>query len=234
VRTLFHEFGHALHGLLSDVEYAALAGTNVPTDFVEFPALMFERWSLAPEIVLDYARHHPGGGTLDRDTAQRLARADRPTPGLETLELIAAIELDLALHGAPRGRVPELEDAEKRIRDELRLPALVSARHHGGGLASVFARRRHGGDFRTLWSELLASDAFTAFEESGIVDRELAERFRAEILARGNSRAPMASWRAFRGREPQIRYLIEARGLDGKGREEARPDQAVEKTPSGE
>ena len=234
VRTLFHEFGHALHGLLSDVSYAALAGTNVPADFVEFPALIFERWALAPEVITGYARHYRSGESLGLDVAASLARADRPTPGLETLELIAAIQLDLALHGAPQGRVPALEEAEKRIREDLRLPALVSARHHGGGLASVFARRRHGGDFRTLWSELLASDAFAAFEENGTIDRELAERLRAEILARGNARAPMASWRAFRGREPQIRYLIEARGLDGKGREEARPDQAVENTPSGE
>ncbi|HSH26839.1 MAG TPA: M3 family metallopeptidase, partial [Wenzhouxiangella sp.] len=234
VRTLFHELGHVLHGLLSDVEHPALAGTNVPPDFVEFPALLLERWSLDPQVVGRYARHYQSGDTLGRQAAAALAHADRPTPGLETLELIAAIELDLALHGTGNGQLPDLETAEKRVRERLALPAMVSPRHHGGGLASVFARQRHGGDFRTLWSEVLASDAFAAFARQGVVDGRLAERLRAEILARGNSRSPMESWWAFRGRAPDIGHLIEARGLSGYRSEGIAGDQAGAKTPSGE
>ena len=234
VRTLFHELGHALHGLLSDVELPALAGTNVPPDFVEFPALLLERWSLEPEVVGRYARHYQTGVPLSHQTAAALARADRPTPGLETLELIAAIELDLALHGAGSEQLPDLETAERRVRERLALPAMISPRHHGGGLASVFARQRHGGDFRTLWSEVLASDAFAAFKRQDVVDRRLAERLRAEILSRGNSRSPMDSWSAFRGRAPDIGHLIEARGLTDHRPAEIAGAQVAAKTPGGE
>jgi len=226
VRTLFHEFGHALHSLLSDVEYAALAGTNVPPDFVEFPALLLERWSMELEVLRNYARHHETGALIDDRTMEALQQGPTLTGGLQTLEFLAAIELDLALHGAPPGEVPDLETAEGKVRDKLDLPAMISPRHHGGGLASLFSSRRSGGDFRTLWSELLAADAFAAFEEAGLTNRELAERLREEILSRGNARAPMDSWQAFRNRPPEVRFLLAARGLP--------VDQDEANTPGGE
>lgn len=215
VRTLFHEFGHALHALLSDVEYAALAGTNVPPDFIEFPALLMEKWALAPEILRTYARDHETGALLDDRTIRALQRQTQPTAGLQTLEMLAAIELDLALHGAVHGEVPDLETAERRVRENLDLPAMISPRHHGGGLASVFADRRSGGDFRTLWSQVLAADAFSAFEQAGVTNRELADRLRREILSRGNARDPMASWQAFRDRGPEVSFLLDDLGLAG-------------------
>lgn len=213
VRTLFHEFGHALHSLLSDVENAALAGTNVPPDFVEFPALLLERWALEPEMLRGYARHYETGDLIDDRAIEALQRRAELTAGLETLELLAAIELDLALHGADPGEVPDLETAENRVREKLDLPEFISPRHHGGGLASLFASQRRGGNFRTLWSEVLAADAFAAFKQAGLTNRELADKLREQILARGNSRDPMDSWEAFRGRPPQIRFLLAARGL---------------------
>ncbi|WP_376692170.1 M3 family metallopeptidase [Wenzhouxiangella sp. EGI_FJ10409] len=222
-RTVFHEFGHALHALLSDVDHAALAGTNVPPDFVEFPALLLERFSVAPEILRSYARHHETGEQIDDDGIRALQRRAELTSGLETIELLAAIELDLALHGAEAGEVPDLETAEERVRERLDLPAMISPRHHGGGLASLFASQRRGGDFRTLWSEMLAADAFAAFEEAGLTNQALAVRLREEVLSRGNARDPMESWREFRGRDPEVRFLLEARGL-----------QDAANTPSGE
>lgn len=213
VTTLFHEFGHALHSLLSDVEHAALAGTNVPPDFVEFPALLIEQWALQPQLLQSYAWHHETGAVIDDDVTRALQRRPGLTSGLETLELIAAIELDLALHGAPAGEVPELETAERQVRERLELPAMISPRHHGGGLASLFAQQRRGGDFRTLWSETLAADAFAAFRQGGMLDRQLADSLRDEILARGNARDPMASFRAFRGRDPDPVHLLRARNL---------------------
>ncbi|MEE4304286.1 MAG: M3 family metallopeptidase [Wenzhouxiangella sp.] len=226
VRTVSHEFGHALHNLLSDVDHAALAGTNVATDFVEFPALLLERWMLAPGMLSNYARHHRTGEALDDRAVEALQAQGKLTAGLETLELLAAIELDLALHGVPAGEVPDLETAEKRVREKLDLPAFVSPRHHGGGLASVFASQRSGGDFRTLWSRLLAADAFAAFEAAGLTDRELAGSLRDEILSRGSARDPADSWRAFRDRSPDARYLLDDLGLVA--------NQLEEKTPSGE
>lgn len=213
VQTLFHEFGHAMHALLSDVEHAALAGTNVPPDFVEFPALLMERWALTPQLLGWYARRHESGQTLDAQTLAALQRRPQLTAGLDLLELIAAVRLDLALHDAAPGQVPSLQMAERRIRRELDLPALLSPRHHGGDLASLFANQRSGGDFRSLWSAVLAADAFAAFRDQGILDTELADQLRAEILSRGNERAPMASWRAFRQRPSELRFLLEETGL---------------------
>ncbi|MDZ7790484.1 MAG: M3 family metallopeptidase [Xanthomonadales bacterium] len=212
-RTVFHEFGHALHALLSDVDHAALAGTNVPPDFVEFPALLIERFSLAPEILRSYARHHETGEQIDDAGIRALQRRAELTSGLETIELLAAIELDMTLHGARAGQVPDLETAEERVREKLDLPDMISPRHHGGGLASLFASQRRGGDFRTLWSEMLAADAFAAFREAGLTNQETAERLREEILSRGNSRDPMDSWRAFRGRGPEPIHLLRGRNL---------------------
>jgi peptidyl-dipeptidase Dcp len=226
VRTLSHEFGHALHNLLSEVEHSALAGTNVPTDFVEFPALLLERLMLAPGMLGNYARHHRTGEALDDRSVEALQAQGALTAGLETLELLAAIELDLSLHGAPAGQVPDLETAERRVREKLDLPDFISPRHHGGGLASLFASQRSGGDFRTLWSRMLAADAFDAFEAAGLTDRELADRLREQILSRGNARDPAESWRAFRGRAPDVRFLLGDLGLA--------VDQTEEKTPSGE
>ncbi|NBB92365.1 MAG: hypothetical protein GVY32_04255 [Gammaproteobacteria bacterium] len=211
--TLFHEFGHALHSLMSDVEYAALAGTNVPPDFVEFPAHMLEMWALQPEVLRSYARDRQSGARIDDRLVDAVRNRTEPTAGLETLELLAAIELDLALHGAPAGEVPDLASAESRVREKLGLPGFISPRHHGGGLASLFASQRRGGDFRTLWAQLLAADAFAAFEQDGLTNRELAARLREAVLSRGNSRDPMDSWRAFRGRDPDVRHLLRARGL---------------------
>ncbi len=224
--TLFHEFGHALHGLLSDVDYAPLAGTNVAADFVEFPALLLERWALQPQILRIYAWHHESGAPMDDAIIDSIKAFSTASSGLETLEFLAAIELDLALHGVGIGAVPDLDQAEQAVRTKLDLPAFLSPRHHGGGLASLFAQRRQGGDFRTLWSELLAADAFGAFIEGGLMNRELADQLRDEVLARGNSRDPMDSWRAFRGRAPQIDALLEARGL--------KLSQPEANTPSGE
>lgn len=225
-RTLFHELGHALHSLLSNVRYAPLGGTQVPPDFVEFPALLFERWALEPQVLRSYAWHHQSGAVIDDELIEVLRRRAVRTAGLDMLELLAAIKLDLALHGAPHGRVPDLESAEQAVRRELDLPAVVSPHHHGGGLSSLFAQRRQGGDFHTLWSEVLAADAFAAFGEQGTINRELANRLREEILSRGNARDPMASWQAFRGRAPELRHLLRERGLIEV--------QAGSNTPSGE
>lgn len=213
VRTLFHEFGHALHELLSDVSYTSLAGSAVPADFVEFPALLMERWALQPEVLRMYAYHHQTGNLISDDAIAALQHQEQLTWGLETLQFVAAIELDLALHGVAEDQVPTLEAAEQAVSERLGLPALLSPRHHGNGLSSLFSVLREGGDYRVLWAEVMAADAFAAFGETAIMNRELAERLRDEIFSRGNARDPMKSWQEFRGREPDVRYLLEARGL---------------------
>jgi peptidyl-dipeptidase Dcp len=213
VRTLFHEFGHALHELFSDVNYRSLAGSAVPADFVEFPAQLLEHWALQPEVLRMYAFHRESGSMITDDAITALEASSRMLGGIKVMQHVAAIELDLALHGVAADEVPDLESAERKVREALDLPPSISPRHHGTGLASLFSARREGGDYRTLWSEVLAADAFAAFEETTMLDRNLAVSLREEILSRGNSRDPMESWQAFRGREPEIRYFLEARGL---------------------
>lgn len=213
VETLFHEFGHAMHSLLSDVHHSALAGTNVPPDFVEFPAMLLEHWALAPELLSLYARGHESGNFISDRAIEILHQRRHLSAGLEMLEFIAAIKLDLKLHGASEGQVPDIGTAERQVRSELELPRMLSPRHHGNGLADIFANRRSGADFNTLWSRLLAADAFAAFRELGAFDSQLAESLRTEIFSRGNARSPEVSWRKFRGRAPRPEFLLEESGL---------------------
>ncbi|MFU8830534.1 MAG: M3 family metallopeptidase [Wenzhouxiangella sp.] len=213
VQTLFHEFGHALHALLSDVRYRSLSGPQVPADFVEFPALLLQRWALKPEVLRLYAFHYETGALIDDTRIQALQRSQRLLSGLRTLEEVAATRIDLAWHQLQADDDIGLEAMEERVKREMNLPALLSPRHHFNGYESLFAGGRGGHDYRRLWSELLAADAFAAFEQAGLMNRELAVRLRAEILAQGNAREPMASWEAFRGREPDVAHLLNERGL---------------------
>lgn len=213
VRTLFHEFGHALHELFSDVRYRSMAGSAVPDDFVEFPAQLMELWALRPEVLRMYAFHHETGSTITDEAVSALQQESRLLPGLETLQFVAAIELDLALHGVGEDRIPTMEEAEQAVAERLDLPGVISPLHHGNGLSSLFSVRREGGDYRTLWSEILARDAFAAFAGENIMDRELSARLRDEVLSRGNARDPMESWEAFRGRAPEIEHFLDSRGL---------------------
>jgi len=213
VQTLFHEFGHALHALMSDVQYRSLSGAQVPADFVEFPALLLERWSLKPEVLRLYAFHFETGALIDETRIQALQQTQQLLAGLTTLEQIAATRIDLAWHQLQVGEDIGLEAMEERIKREMNLPQLLSPRHHFNGYESLFAGRRGGHDYRRRWSELLAADAFATFEQTGLMNRELEVRLRDEILSRGNARDPMDSWEAFRNREPDVAHLLHERGL---------------------
>ncbi len=202
-----------LHTLLSDVRYRSLSGAQVPADFVEFPALLLERWSLKPEVLRLYAFHFETGALIDEPRIQALQQTRQLLAGLHTLEQIAATRIDLAWHQLQIGEDIGLAAMEERIKREMDLPPLLSPRHHFNGYESLFAGSRGGQDYRRLWAELLAADAFAAFEQTGLMNRELAVRLRYEILSRGNAREPMASWEAFRGREPDVAHLLRERVL---------------------
>lgn len=214
VRALFHEFGHALHSLFSDVSHAALASAHVASDFAEFPALLLEQWTLQPQLLQTYALHHESGEVIERELIEMLQRQRDSTAGLDALGLVAAIELDLALHGKGTGETASLEAAEQAVRERLDLPELLTPQLHHGALENLVAEQRYSGNFRALWSQALAADAFAAFQEQGIMNRELAQQLRETILSRGNARDPMASWQAFRGRAPDTAYLLRLLGLE--------------------
>ncbi|MDH6117100.1 peptidyl-dipeptidase Dcp [Kitasatospora sp. GAS204A] len=215
VRTLFHEFGHALHGLFSDVRYPLLAGTEVPRDFVEFPSQVNEMWLSWPEVQANYARHHLTGEPLPEELLAKLAAAERFGQGYQTVEYLAAALLDWAWHTRPVGE-PVLDAAafEAEVLKEagLALPE-VPPRYRTAYFSHLFVGDYSAGYYAYIWSEVLDADTVEWFKGNGRPIRESGERFRRELLARGNSVPALDMFRAVVGREPDAAPLLARRGL---------------------
>ncbi|WP_107116277.1 M3 family metallopeptidase [Streptomyces sp. NRRL F-4489] len=216
VTTLFHEFGHALHGLFSDVRYPSLAGAEVPRDFVEFPSQVNEMWAEWPEVLARYARHHRTGEPMPADLPARLREAERFGEGFDSVEHLAAAVLDWAWHTVPAGQLPgpdgaEAFEAAALERYGLAVPA-IPPRYRTGYFAHVFGGGYAAGYYGYRWAEILDADTVRWFRENGRTVRESGEIFRRELLSRGNSLDPMAAFRAVVGRDPDIGPLLERRG----------------------
>lgn len=204
-RTLFHEFGHALHGLLSRVTYPSQSGTAVARDFVEFPSKFMENWIVSREVLA-------GFGVPDALIAA-IREADAYGQGFATVELISCALVDLALHRAPEAAADPRAFIDAEL-DRLGMPQEIGLRHRFPYFTHVFDGGYASAYYSYAWSEALDADAFEAFVESGdIFDTGLAHRFQREILGRGDSRDPMASFQAFRGRDPDPKALMRARHL---------------------
>lgn len=204
-RTLFHEFGHALHALLSDVTYPSQAGTAVTRDFVEFPSKFMEHWIVAPETLAELG--------LPSTLVAAIGHADDFGQGFATIEFLASAIVDLALHRST-DPVSDAKAAAARTLAEIGMPATIAPRHGLTHFTHVFDGGYAGAYYSYLWSEVLDADAFDAFTASGnIFDPALAARFRSEILAPGNTRDPAASFVAFRGRDPEEGALLRDRQL---------------------
>jgi len=221
VETLFHEFGHTLHGLLSDVRYPTFSGTSVPRDFVEFPSQVNEFWAFEPDVLARYARHHETGEVLPAAAVEGLLAARRYGEGFGTTEYLAAALLDTAWHRVAPG---EFAGAEPEAVERFEAAALAEAGvnldavppryrstyfHHvfGGGYAAAY--------YSYVWSEVLDADTVEWFAENGGLRRENGERFRRTLLSRGGSTDPLAAYREFRGRDASIEPLLRRRGLTG-------------------
>ena len=213
VQTLFRQFGNAMSELLADVPYSSLAISTASADFAEFPARLLQHWALQPEVLRMYAYHHETGSMITDEAIDALAADQRLLAGIKTMQQIAAIQVDLVLHEASSGNVPTLQTVIEKVRQELDLPNLVSPHQYAQGLGSLYVTRHEGTSYQTLWAQMLAADAFAAFEQATILDRNISATLREDILGRGNSRPPMESWQAFRGRNPEARYFLKARGL---------------------
>ncbi|MFD8600358.1 M3 family metallopeptidase [Kitasatospora sp. NPDC059646] len=215
VRTLFHEFGHALHGLFSDVEYPLFAGTEVPRDFVEFPSQVNEMWMVRPEVLANYARHHVTGEPLDAEVVERMLAAENYGQGFRTVEYLAAALLDWAWHTLPAGTVVDDAEAfEARALAEAGVAmATVPPRYRTGYFNHVFSNGYSAGYYAYIWSEVLDAETVEWFGGNGRPVRESGELFRAELLSRGGSRDAMECVRAVLGREPSIEPLLVRRGL---------------------
>ncbi|RMH41080.1 MAG: peptidase M3, partial [Alphaproteobacteria bacterium] len=214
-RTLFHEFGHALHHILSDVRHPSVSGTSVARDFVELPSQLFEHWLEAPEVLDNHARHVETGAPIPADLRERVLQARMLDTGFETVEYLASAFIDLELH---RGPAPD-DPAERAasVMAERGLPAAIVPRHDVPHFLHAFASEGYAaGYYSYLWSEVMDADAFDAFREAGdVFDAEVARRLEETILSKGGAGDPAALYRAFRGRAPGIGPLLAGRGLSG-------------------
>ncbi|MEO5903464.1 MAG: M3 family metallopeptidase, partial [Gemmatimonadaceae bacterium] len=216
VTTMFHEFGHALHGLFSDVQYPTVAGTNVPRDFVEFPSQFNEHWALNPTVFANYAKNYQTGAPMPQALVDKIKKASTFNQGFATTEYLAASLLDIAWHQIPPGTPQQDVDAfETAALNKYNIGMYeVPPRYRttyfnhiwGGGYASSYNAY--------LWSEVIDDDAFAWFEENGGLTRANGQKFRDMILSRGGTMDVAELYRAFRGKNPDVKYLVHDRGLD--------------------
>ncbi|MDQ2083033.1 M3 family metallopeptidase [Xanthobacteraceae bacterium Astr-EGSB] len=214
-RTLFHEFGHALHGLLSDVTYPRISGTSVETDFVELPSQLYEHWLERPEVLSRFARHHATGEAMPDALIKKLVAARTFNQGFTTVEFVASALVDLDFHSL--AWVEDLDPAafEEEALERIGMPAEIAMRHRPPHFQHVFADDDYAAAYYSyMWSEVLDADAFQAFEETGdVFDPGVAERLLKYIFSAGGSRAPDEAYTAFRGRLPSEEALLRRRGL---------------------
>ncbi len=215
VTTVFHEMGHGVHGLFSDVTYPSVAGTATPRDFVEFPSTFEEDWCIQPAILSNYARHYETGEPIPEALLQKLIRARQFNQGFETLEYMAAAILDLEWHTLGPDDIPDdIEGFEAATLKKygVDIPA-VPPRYRTPYFAHIWGGGYAASYYAYLWSEVLAADAFAYMQANGGATRSNGNRFRQEVLSRGSSRDPMESYKAFRGQEPTVDALLNRRGL---------------------
>ncbi len=213
-RTLFHEFGHALHGLLSDVTYPSQSGTSVSRDYVEFPSQLNEHWLSTAEVLERFCRHHRTGEPLPARLIERLARAETFNQGFETVEYLASAIVDLRLHLAGRTEIDPARFEHDTLA-ELGMPPQIVMRHRTPQFAHVFSGDGYSaGYYSYLWADALTADAAEAFEEAGgYFDPVVATRLRDSVLAVGDSIDPIDGFRAFRGRDVDTAALLRKRGF---------------------
>lgn len=215
VTTMFHEFGHALHGMFSDVRYPTQSGTNVPRDFVEFPSQFNEHWALDPVVFAHYAKHYSTGAPMPRELVERIKKSRTFDQGFALTEYLGAALLDMAWHtlpaSAPEQPVDSFESAALE-RYEVDLPN-VPPRYRTTYFAHIWSGGYYAGYYSYLWSEVLDHDAFSWFTEHGGLTRANGQRFRDMVLSRGGTEDAGAMYRAFRGRDPSVEPLLVQRGL---------------------
>jgi peptidyl-dipeptidase Dcp len=217
-RTLFHEFGHALHGLSSNVTYPTLAGTAVSRDYVEFPSQLLEHWLTTPQVLQRFALHYQTGKSIPQALVDKVMRADNFNQGFATTEYLSSALIDMRLHLAGSQKI-DPDEFEKKTLAELGMPSELVMRHRTPQFGHVFASDGYSaGYYSYLWSDVITADAFEAFEEGGgAYDKKVAERLRKFIFSVGNTVDPAEAYRSFRGRDPRVEALMRKRGFPPAG-----------------
>ena len=214
VNTLFHEFGHALHGLLSNCTYPSVAATETPRDFVEFPSQLMENWALHPEVLKTYAKHYKTGEVIPKELVDKIEKSSLFNQGFATVEYTAASYLDMDWHTIKEEKELDANKFENRSMSKIGLIPEIKPRYRSTYFNHIFAGGYSSGYYSYLWSEVLDADAFEAFKESGnVLNKELAAKYRKYILSAGGTEDAMELYKKFRGKEPSIEPLLKRRGL---------------------
>jgi peptidyl-dipeptidase Dcp len=213
VQTLFHEFGHALHGLLTDVTYKRLSGTSVKRDFVELPSQIMEHWALEPEVMKSYARHIETGAPIPDELITKIRQSRTFNQGFKTTEYLAASFLDFAWCMLESEVERDVDELESKTLEDIGLIAQIEPRYRSTYFQHIFSGGYSAGYYSYIWAEVLDTDGYEAFSENGIFDPATAQSFRDNVLSKGGTEDPMELYKRFRGREPDIAPLLKERGL---------------------
>jgi peptidyl-dipeptidase Dcp len=213
VTTLFHEFGHGLHSLLSDCTYKSLSGTNVPRDFVELPSQFMENWASEPQILRMFAKHYETGAVIPDELIEKIRVSRHFNQGFATVEYLSAALLDLAYHTLSEETVINPAEFESETMQKIGMLPEIVTRYRSTFFNHIFSGGYSAGYYAYIWSEVLDADAFEAFREAGLFDKKTAKSFRDNILSKGNIEDPRNLFKRFRGREPEIAPLLRKRGL---------------------
>ena len=219
VTTMFHEFGHALHGMFANTMYSSLSGAAVPRDFVEFPSQFNEHWALYPAVFTHYARHYKTGAPMPSDLVAKIKKAESFNQGYKLTELVAAAELDMQWHTLPAGAALQQPDAfEKQALEKTHvLLSAVPPRYRSSYFSHIWGSGYSAGYYAYLWSEMLDDDAYQWFEEHGGLTRANGDRFRQMVLSRGNTQDLAKMYASWRGKEPSVEPMMKYRGLRESG-----------------
>ena len=215
VNTLYHEFGHALHGMLSECTYESLSGTSTPRDFVEFPSQVMENWAMYPEVLKNYAFHYKTGEPIPEDLIEKINNASLFNQGFTTVEYLAASYLDMSWHTLTDTVQQDASQFENQVLDKIGLIPEIVSRYRSTYFNHIFSGDYSAGYYSYIWSEVLDADAFAAFLATGnVYDPELAGKYRQFILSKGGTEDAMGLYTQFRGKQPDIGSLLAKRGLN--------------------
>ena len=213
--TLFHEFGHGLHGLLTNTHYKSLSGTSVSRDFVEFPSQVLEHWASEPELLKSYAKHYNTGEVISDELISKMKNASKFNQGFANTEYLAATFLDMDWHSLETKDIQDTDDFEKSSLEKIGLIDEIVSRYKTTYFQHIFTSSYSAGYYSYIWAAVLDSDAFSAFKKSGdIYNQDLASKYREYILEKGGTEDPMELYRKFKGSNPNIGPLLEDRGLN--------------------
>ena len=211
--TFFHEFGHAIHGLLSNVTYPSISGTSVPRDFVEFPSQVLEPWMVDPEFMPTFARHYKSGAPIPSSLIKRINDSGNFNQGFATVEYLSAALLDLAFHDGDNANIKDVVEFEDDFLKSIKMPPGIEPRYRSGYFSHIFAGGYSAGYYSYLWSEIFAADTFEYFKKEGLFNKRVATAFKDEILSRGGSIEPLEAYRKFRGKDANAAALLRSRGF---------------------